>query len=307
MATAALISNQSFVSSMPETTTRAARTRTCYENHFLSSIIIACVLELISLYIVTSLAIFSWKVRNQKGISKTNQLCLFASLSSFLFSTITLLTFLPGYPFHIVIWIQTAFYWVGISLTYTILWVRQRRFYSNPLLANKVGKFHRILSSLVVIGIYVFLAALLFTFLSKVYNIPCALLQNVEDILRIVIAFIIAIIAFQMLLFYLLVNPLRSEDGIKTSDILCFRLKRDIYKMVVRLAICATVCIFTTVSMCVMIIIISTDAIHTGWVNVVSIDLTANIISIICTFKTWKTRLFPFCETAETIHVRIND
>ncbi|CAK8692847.1 unnamed protein product [Clavelina lepadiformis] len=271
--------------------------RRCYESYFVSSIIIAAVIEVISIYVLTSLAIFSWKTRNRKNVSKINDLSLISSLFTFLLCTSVLFTHLPGYPYPIMLWVNATFYWIGISLTYTILWKRQRKFYSDELLAYKVGKCHKILSSVAILGIYSFLAALVFTFQSQLDFKLCGTLRNSNLILPILTTFMVTVFAFQMLLFYLLINPLRSEEGVKVSDILCFRLKKDVHNMVVRLAICASICILTSILICVLMLLISTNRLETGWGNLVSLDLNVNTISVVCSFKSWKKRLFPFCKT----------
>ncbi|XP_076816439.1 uncharacterized protein LOC143462244 [Clavelina lepadiformis] len=286
--------NQSSLTSQPAT----IKSTTCHFYSSVWSLVIAAVLEAISIYILTALAIFFWKSRNRKNISKLNHLCLVEALFTCLCCTTILLKVLPTYPYKIMLWVGGSFYWVGLSLTYTILWVRQRRFYSDELLADKSGKCHRVVSSVVIVGIYICLSALMCAFQSKVGD--CSSLGDINDILPILITFIIAIFAFQILLFYLLVHPLRSEDGVKVSDILFFRLKKDIHKMVVRLAICTSICIFTNILMCIVIILISKRILQTSWLNAVALDLIVNTIAVVCTFKRWKTRLFPFCESAKT-------
>ncbi|XP_076816846.1 uncharacterized protein LOC143462527 [Clavelina lepadiformis] len=284
--------NQSFVTNMSATTGPAHK---CL-NYMLSSAIVAVLLEILSIYLVTTLAIFSWRTRNRRDVSKLNRLCSLSALIAFLLCTSNLYALLLEDTFNALDYIEAVCYWLGICLTYTVLWARQRRFYSNKLLANKVGKCHRILSSAVIIAICVCLGALVFTFVSKTYGRTCATSYDINDILPILVAYIAAAFVFQMLLFYLLVNPLRSEDGVKTSDILRFRLKKDIHKMVVRLAICAAVCIITTTMTSGMIFLVLKEIVETSWYNVVTLDLIGNTISMVCSFKSWKTRLFPFCK-----------
>ncbi|CAK8692851.1 unnamed protein product [Clavelina lepadiformis] len=295
-----LVWNQSSVTSS-STTTELIAVYVC-QNHLLSSKILAVLLQMVSLYIVTTLAIFSWKTRNRKNVSKLNNVCLLSAILAFLFCTSILFSLLPRFPYSTMNYINAACYWAGMSLTYTILWARQRRFYSNKLLANKVGKCHRILSSAVIIAICVCLGALVFTFVSKIDGKTCATSYDINDILLILVGFITAAFAFQILLFYLLVNPLRSEDGVKVSDIICFKLKKDIHKMIVRLAFCATMCIVTTMLTSGMTLLITMGTLQTSWFNMVTLDLIMNTISVVCSFKSWKTRLFPFCETGGVEH-----
>ena len=165
-----------------------------------------------------------------------------------------------------------------------------------------MGKCHRILSSAVIVGIYISLAVLVFSFQNMLNPNKCLYLDSINITLPLVITFIIAVVVFQILLFYLLINPLRCEKDIKLADIFCCRLKNDLYKMVVRLAFCATICIFTTILMCVMILMASAKVLRISWVNVISLDLIVNTVSIMCSFKDWKKRLLPFGGASETVH-----
>ena len=124
--------NQSSVTNVSATTasTTPLQGATC-GRYFMSSIIIASMLEAVSLYVLIAHAIFSCTARYQRNVSKVNRLCLISTLLAFLFCTTTLLSLLPQFPNYIMIWILAAFYWTGISVTYTILWARQRRFYSD--------------------------------------------------------------------------------------------------------------------------------------------------------------------------------
>ncbi|CAK8692842.1 unnamed protein product [Clavelina lepadiformis] len=166
-----------------------ATTQICDVDYWLSSIIMASVLETISLYILTTLATFSWRSRNRRSISRLNHLCLLAALLAFLYCTSTLLALLPEVPNRAMTWTQAVFYWIGMSLNYTVLWLRQRRFYSDKLLANKVSNCHRIFSSAVIIGIYIFLAILVFAFLSIIDFTPCATLRGINHILPVPLSF----------------------------------------------------------------------------------------------------------------------
>ncbi|XP_076817609.1 uncharacterized protein LOC143463118 [Clavelina lepadiformis] len=262
--------------------------------------IFAIVLAVITSYSVVVLILYTWKKRKCKNVPRTNHLSLLSAVFALLFCSVTLFIIWTDLPNSVLVWLQAAFYWIGISLTYTILWARQRRFYSDELLSSKVGKFHKVWSSVVIIGIYLFLAALIITFQRKLKTNSCVNLGNFNEILPTTLSFLVVCFAFQVSLFYLLINPLREDGGTKLSDILCCRLKLDIYKMVVRLAFCAMACVFTTLLTCVIILLNSANLITTYWGNLLALDLIINAMSIVCSFKDWKCRLFPFCETAES-------
>ncbi|CAK8692841.1 unnamed protein product [Clavelina lepadiformis] len=260
----------------------------------LSTKICACALTAGSTYLTMTLAWHAMRTWRQAFVSKVNHLCLFSSFATTLFCLNTLLMIWSQLPMQVLAWMHGAFYWISISLTYTILWARQRKFYSDDLLSRNITRCHKVMSSLVIFVIYLCFGGVVISFQLKMNSSSWISLGGVDNILPVGVLLIFICFVSQFILLFLLVNPLIGEDNTTLCEILRFKLKKDIHKMVVRLAFCALVCIFTTIITSAIVLLNSAKIINIFWGHLVALDLLINSVTTVCTFANWKQKFFPY-------------
>lgn len=189
-------------------------------------------------------------------------------------------------------------YNAGTGLLYGILWARQRKFYSDPLLNHSTNTLLKVCSSTLIFGIYAILIIVAVFFLQSYCmmstRIGCLIVWDHSNAASVVlyctIAFISICFVGQILLFFLITYPLSAAS--KPNGVQ-WRSQVVIHKLVWRLAVCTSVCVFTSLLMALAILLDATDILCGYWINWVGFDLLLNNIAVIVSFADWKERLFP--------------
>ena len=259
---------------------------------------IAIAITTASVYTLLVLLVHSCKSDSFRRKSFSTMLCLLAAFCSLLVSLNKLSELWIGViscsTYH-----QTAtvVYSIGLALIYTTLWTRQRRLYSDDLLAATVSKLSRIVSAVVIIVIYLLMFFVFASFITVLKfekaHPPCHVVwYPLSSLLPLVVFFITTCFILQLVLFLLLVNPLRRGSSI-CGDVLCTRSKNDIHAMLKRLAVCACLCIVSTILLSIAILLDSVEIICIYWGNLVALDILINTLSTSCTFADWNRRILP--------------
>ena len=196
--------------------------------------------------------------------------------------------------YHIV---ATTAYGIGLAFVYTALWIRQRKLYSDDLLVHTVSKLSRIVSAVVIVIIYCLLFCVFVSFIAILdfeENIPsCHINWKLSMAFVPLVICLISICFFlQLVLFLLMVNPLRQDRSI-CGDVLCSRSTTDIHSMLKRLALCACCCIFSTILLSIAILLDAVEIICIYWGNLVALDLLISTLATVCSFADWLDRILP--------------
>ncbi|XP_076817610.1 uncharacterized protein LOC143463119 [Clavelina lepadiformis] len=262
----------------------------------------AIALLVLSSYFLLALLIYTWKKRNiRRDAPWVNNLCVLAAVMAFVSTFTKVLTYSFGLlTCEAAFRIGGAMHWINSSLTYTILWARQKNLHSNHLLAGGVSNRHRIFSTSLIFVIYILSAAVALGFQAVVHykdrsRCVATLGDNINIIQALTVTSIVLTFLFQFLLFYLIVTPLLCSDDFKRCDILRWNLEKDIHRLVVRLAYCALGCVTSTILFNLVVLFNAIGIIKTLWNNVAALDLILNNLFMVLTFADWKARLFPFC------------
>ncbi|CAK8692856.1 unnamed protein product [Clavelina lepadiformis] len=258
----------------------------------------------VSFYITFALAMYTWKKRRRRGIPKVNYLPFLASIICLTQNLAGLLeTWVVGLNCKAYVIASCVFYGAEAAVVYTLFWARQRRLYNDKLLAHRVGKCLKVLSSSIIIVIYIFIAGVCIAIIGVTDHAntlsPCHSVWNKENIksqLLITVIYIPVCLGFQLILFFLVVSPLLHKKRCKANC--CFRvsLKRDkeIHRLVMRLAVCTTACGIFSVLLPTIVILDNNEVIVAPEVNIIAINSIVCILAMMCTFADWRLRIFPF-------------
>ena len=255
----------------------------------------------VAVYVFLALLYYSCKKGRSASNSTTNIICLISSACCVLMCFdrvaelyVTAIITCNGY--HI---IATSLHGVGLGLVYTALWLRQRKLYCDKLLQHTVTTLSRRISSAIIVVIYFLLFTVFASFVtvlqSETLYPPCHIHWfPLSSLLPLLIFFILTCFFLQLVLFILILNPLRKGSGI-CDLLLCSGSENEIFLMLKRLAICACACIFSTILLSIAILLDAIEVICVYWGNLVSLDLTISIIATVFSFQDWDCRLLPLC------------
>ena len=260
------------------------------------------IIFLVTLYVLISLLYYTWINRFKKRTCKINHLTIVSASCTFFFSLNKMaeqwVGFLPCHAYH---WSAGAIYTLGIVSTYTILWARQRKMYSDKLMAHESKKAIRIISSAIICCIYVTIGTSTFVFPTtysfKCPYYPCELKwdENMHTVRVVVVStFMVMSFVFQSVLFLLLVYPIIKQKSCiaKFQVLFCSEAKGDVEKLAKRLGICALACIISSAIFCVIIFLNASHTASIYWCNLATIDLITNTVAIVVSFEDWKKRFF---------------
>jgi len=207
-----------------------------------------------------------------------------------------------------------ALYWLGVwcyafgnIMLYTMVWARQRKFYVDPLLKQSTSAIARTCSSTLIVGIDLSLVAIAVAFKDGFCVIAtkkgCI---TVWDQSRPVIhvcttVFMSLCFSSQSILLFLLMHPIVTI----TRQGFCLRFRKtdkDFHELYRRLCLCSGVCLLTSFSMALAVLLDAMRVVCSYWVNLIGLDLLVNNIAVICTFRDWKKRLFPMLQSNDSNH-----
>ena len=277
--------------------------KTCVlPSKYLGERIFSIPLFLISVYVLVSLINYTWINRYKKSICNVNQLTILSGSFSFLLSLNKMgeqwIGFFSCSAYH---WSAAVFYTLGILVTYTILWARQRRMYSDELMAYEFSKAIRFMSNVIICCIYCTfgISCILFTttysFECEYY--PCLLKWDpkvrTEGFVMVNIFLVMSFI-FQSALFLLLVYPIIKQKSCTAKMEALFRsgAKGDMEKLAKRLGLCAIACVISSGVFGIIVLLSASRVVDIIWCNLATVDLITNTVATVVSFFDWKKRLF---------------
>ena len=261
---------------------------------------IAIVLCFASMYVFVSLLTYTIRNWHTKHVTKVNHLTVLSAFFSICLSVNKLGEqwigiFSCGF-YH---WGAATIYVIGTITTYTVLWARQRKLYSDEYLAYGISRLMRMASTAVIIIIYFTISATTFAFVTRYDfqdpNFPCIVVwKSLDSLLPVTLTFMVMCLIFQFALYFLIVYPFFRHKPKVTMwlCVLCTRAETDAERMAKRLAFCLCACIISSSLLSVAVLIDTTDEIVVHWCNFAAIDLFTNTIATTCALKNWKKRLF---------------
>ena len=260
---------------------------------------IALILTVIAFYLLLVLLYHSYKNGRCQNGSAASNLCLLIAVCSVLLCVNRLAELwtqiISCETFHL---LSTSTYGIGLGLVYTTLWIRQHRLYSDKVLKQTVSKFSRSASSVCIVVIYLLLVSVFvsFFFVLKFEGDypPCHVIHfHLESLLPLLLLVSFSCFSLQLVLFILILYPLRNEKSV-CSILCCSEADDEVFRMLKRLAFCAMACVFSTVLLCIAILLDTLEIICIYWGNLVALDLLVSCLSTVFSFKDWDRRLFPF-------------
>ena len=270
-------------------------------------------------YLLASLLYYSWKNRLKKGTSKINHLTVLSALCAFLLSIDKMgeqwVGIFTCFAYH---WFAAGIYTFGIMVTYTILWARQRKMYSDKLLGSNSNRAIRIISSVIICCIYCTFGINCLYFTStydyKCEYFPCLIIWKKElKAQRLVVVNIFLVMCFilQSALFLLLVHPIAREKSCsaKIQALFCSKARNDLEKLAKRLGFCAGACIVSSGVFGIVVLLNASDIVEMFWCNLATLDLLTNTVATVVSFVDWKQRLFSllFCPVPPQKHTELRN
>ena len=261
---------------------------------------VAILQAIVSVYIFFVLTYYFYKKRAFNRNSKSNQLSVLASGFCVLACLDRLaelwIKVISCYAYHLM---ATLMYGIGLGLVYTTLWLRQRKLYSDKLLKHTVTSTSRRISSAIIVVIYFLIISVFALFVTilqfETLYPPCHIIwYPLSALLPLLIFLILTCFFLQLILFSLIVNPLKRGNGI-CIVLLCSNSKNDVFVMLKRLAVCACACVCSTIFLSIAILLDATEIICIYWGNLISLDLIICILATIFSYQDWDQRLLPLC------------
>ena len=253
-----------------------------------------------SAYVFASLLVYTMQNWNVRNASKVNHLPVACAFCSLMLSLMKCSEQWSGVfacsTYH---WIETTIYVIGTVLTYTVLWARQRKLYSDERLKTYVSKPMRMASSVMIIIIYLTISGTSFLFATRYKferdSYPCVLTwKPLETLYPVTITFMVACFLFQLILFFFLLYPLSQIRSVssKRNCFFCFQSQTDAERTAKRLAACLGACISSSTLLSVTVLLDTFPSIKIHWCNFAALDLLTNTVATTCALVSWKKRLF---------------
>ena len=263
--------------------------------------IISIVLCFASIYVFLSLLSYAIKTWRMKEVKKINHLTVLCAFFSLLFNLTNLGEYWIGYfSCKFYQWFAAANYVLGLAISYTVLWSRQRCLYRDRLAASSVSKPIKIVSSVLIVLIYCGIGISVLVFQTKFrfqspYS-PCILIwDSLHLVLPISISFMIICFLLQFILYFLIVFPISRLDNTKWKCLLFIKPQNEAEKMAKRLGVCVCACVSSTVVLGATVALDTIENVVVGWSNFAAIDLLINTIATTCALINWRERLFFLC------------
>jgi len=277
----------------------------CMEKSFPETL----VATILNCYMLLAATAYEWQ-RRQEHIPQINRLYIVSVLCSFALSCTGLLL-ITVHKLECTALLVTCvtFYTLVVLIVYTVLWTRQLRFYTDPMLSSSSTFAYRVLSWSVIVGIYSFtLSALtIFFFVYQIqrtrygcvfisrkgtlaaYLVPCATLVSV------------VCIVFKLLLSALTVFPLVTDKSRVPVKVCCLLSKKwsfkdleaDIKCLFVRLVLCTLACFVSSLVSGVVFFLSLTHFVCLYTVAICSWHALVVNFTLVCSFSDWSCRLVP--------------
>ena len=258
-----------------------------------------------SLYILVALMVYHIKIESKKIKSKENIVLNFVCYLNAFCAFLCVLKDLPMlymrsktqlFCLLLVDIAGGAPYFLGISSAFCMLWYRQRKLYSSPVMKVYVFKGFKPLNRLLVVCFFLLMVAITAVFL---YESTWELQDNKMckpafsdkfSMTAITACYCVLTVICQVTLFLFISYP-----------IVCSLVKKErqmnpgLKKMLKRLLLCTVGCCIGNLQINLFVLLVEKKHIYLYWPNFAGLDVIITAVCVIGTFGNWHERLFPFC------------
>jgi len=258
----------------------------------------------LSSYFLIALIVYQFKFESKKRKTKENIMlnvvCFFNTLSPFIIVIKDLpILYMKNKPDNfcslMVNFAGGGPYFLGLSSAFCMLWYRQRKLYSSPVMKMYTFKGFDVINYLLLVCYLLLVVAITVVFLYEtdwvqVNNTCVQTFAGKIDILAMTVCYCVLTVVFQVALFMFIAYPivycmLRKKKNIEAS----------LKKMLKRLLICTLGCCVSSLQINVFILLVERNKIFLYWPNFAGLDLIITAVCVVGTFDNWKKRLFPIC------------
>ena len=270
---------------------------------------------LVSSYILVASLVYQIRTERKKTKSKENKflniLCVFNVLCAFVCVVKDLpVLYMENKPGELCLMVNYAGgvpYVLGLLTAFGMLWYRQYKLYSSPVL--KPFKGFKVVNWI-----------LLICYFTLVFGVTAMLLYDSDwvpvddtcvqvfvgsiDKNAMLVSYCALTVFFQMLLFLFIAHPIIYRQKINKKS------SAKVKAMVKRLLICTVGCCLSSLQLNVFLILVTNDQLYMYWPNFAGLDLVITALCVIGTFANWKERIFPFSsksagESEQTMQSRV--
>ncbi|CAK8671557.1 unnamed protein product [Clavelina lepadiformis] len=258
----------------------------------------------LSFYLVFVLLVYEYRCGKKARKFNSNHLVLFSAFTTVPHSLSQLLELWDGsFSCQAYRWTNAVAFAFGTASVYTTIWARQRKFYSDRLLATIVCKLVRVLSLVIIVSIYIAIGVLVFML---VYNyefvkLPYGCIVKFEKdvyssyVLPTAVSAIAVSFLFQTALLTLIIYPLSAKKNTVDRIFCCFvKPDQDIFKLFLRLALSTSICLLSSVIAYTMLGLWAAGTVDLYWSGFALMDHICNVAATVLSFVNWKQRFFPF-------------
>ena len=258
-----------------------------------------------SLYILVALMVYHIKIESKKIKSKENivlnLLCYFNATCAFfcVLKDLPMLYMRNKTQLFCLLLVDIAGgapYFLGISSAFCMLWYRQRKLYSSPVMKVYVFKGFKAINRLLLICFFSLMVAITAVFLNESTwelqnNKMCKpAFSNKFNMIAIAACYCVLTVICQVTLFLFLSYPIVCSLVEKER-----KMNADLKKMLKRLLLCTVGCCMSSLQINLFILLVEKNHIYLYWPNFAGLDVIITAVCVIGTFGNWHERLFPFC------------
>jgi len=265
-------------------------------------------IAVLSFYVLLAILTYEWQ-RRKETVLLANRLyivsivcCFGAAIGDVMLITATNFFCTALHTIVVVFWVLSSL------IAYVAIWTRQRRFTTDPLLADSAGNIHRAISMAVLVTITVSLPAGAVTCFIQYRVQPtyygCVNHWFQKNFFRrnttaFAVVFSLMEVGSQLLLLALTVLPLitqrqRSPNKLFPRISQCQDVKKDIRRLVKRLVLCTCVCFVAGFGSSVLIVLSFKGAICFYTNTCILLNVLVTNISTVCSFSDGWHRLVPW-------------
>jgi len=256
-----------------------------------------------SSYILIALVVYQFKFESKKRKTKENivlnVVCFFNTISPFIMVVKDLpILYMKNKPSNfcslMVNFAGGGPYFLGLSSAFWMLWYRQRKLYSSPVMKMYTFRGFDVINYLLLVCYLLLVVAITVAFLYEtdwvqVNNTCVQTFSGKINIVAMTVCYCVLTVVFQVTLFMFIAYPivycmLRKKKNIESG----------LKKMLKRLLICTLGCCVSSLQINVFILLVERNKIFLYWPSFAGLDLIITAVCVVGTFDNWKERLFPF-------------
>ena len=265
---------------------------------------------IISFYLLIALTVYQVKIESKKTKTReklflnllcfTNVLCAFVCVAKDV--PILYMENKPGLFCTLMVNIAGGVpYFLGLATAFGLLWFRQRKLYSDPVLKGHMSKGFSVVNYLLLVCFLLLLLAIVVFFLyendwKQVGSVCVQRFAGRINMLATTLSYCVLTVCCQVALFMFIAHPLTSclMGGKKGEN-----LAGDLRRMLKRLLVCTLGCCVSSLQLNVFVMLVEGNHVYLYWPNLCGLDLIITAVCVIGTFSNWQQRLFPFFKKAE--------